>query len=246
MPELDLFAYVAVFVALALGGTLKGATGMGSPVIAVPVMASFFDVRLAVVLMVLPNLITNLWQLWTFRAHRPGRLAWRFALAGALGAGVGTALLATVPARALTLIVAAAVLAYVALRLWNMDFRLAPALADRLALPVGGLAGILQGAAGISAPVSVSFMNALRLERAVFIPTISLFFTAMCLVQMPALAGLGLYNLQLLALSALAILPLAAFMPLGARLARSITPRTFDRLTLCVLVALAVKLIVWP
>jgi len=246
MPELDLFAYAAVFVALALGGTLKGATGMGAPVIAVPVMAGFFDVRLAVVLMVLPNLATNLWQLWLFRAQRPGRLSWRFALGGAVGAGIGTALLATVPARALTLLVAGAVLAYVALRLWKMDFRLAAPLADRLALPMGTMAGVLQGAAGISAPVSVSFLNSLRLERRVFIPTISLFFTTMCLVQVPALAGLGLYDAHLLALSALAIMPLMAFMPLGARLARSITPRTFDRLTLCVLVGLAIKLIIWP
>jgi hypothetical protein len=108
------------------------------------------------------------------------------------------------------------------------------------------MAGVLQGAAGISAPVSVSFMNALGLERVVFIPTMSLFFISMGLVQAPLLAGLGLYNGHMLVLSILAMIPLMAFMPLGARLARSITPRTFDRLTLSMLVALAIKLIVWP
>ena len=73
---------------------LKGATGMGTPVIAVPVMASFFDVRLAVALMVLPN-PRNSW-LWKYRAHFPkDGLAYRFALAG-LGPLSGTILLAKV------------------------------------------------------------------------------------------------------------------------------------------------------
>jgi hypothetical protein len=70
----DLHAHLAAFAALALGGTLKGATGMGAPLIAIPVMTALFDVRLAVVVMLLPNLYTTLWQLLFFRAHRPGPL----------------------------------------------------------------------------------------------------------------------------------------------------------------------------
>jgi len=73
----DLRAHLAAFAALALGGTLKGATGMGAPLTAIPVMTALFDVRLAVVVMLLPNLYTTLWQLWIFRAHRPGPLPWR-------------------------------------------------------------------------------------------------------------------------------------------------------------------------
>ncbi|WP_102107070.1 sulfite exporter TauE/SafE family protein [Oceaniglobus roseus] len=246
MIELDLPGYVAIFIALALGGILKGATGMGAPVVAIPVMAAFFDVRLAVVLMVLPNLCTNLTQLWTWRARRPDRLAWSFAIAGGIGALLGTFLLVSVPARALTLTVALAVLGYVGLRLAKADFHLPEPLARRLSPPAGIAAGLLQGAAGISAPVSVSFLNAIRMERGRFIPTISLFFTAMCVTQLPTLIGFGLYDLHMVVLSALALVPLLGFMPVGARLARSISARAFDRLTLSVLVVLAIKLIVWP
>jgi uncharacterized membrane protein YfcA len=239
-------ALAAVFTALALGGTLKGATGMGAPVVAIPVMAAFFDARLAVVLMVLPNLFTNALQLWTWRARRPDALAWRFALTGGIGAGLGTLVLVAVPVRALTLIVALAVLAYVALRLWRRDFAIGPGAGTALAPYAGISAGILQGAAGISAPIAVSFLNACRMERARFIPTIALFFAAMSLVQIPTLFAFGLYDAGVLTLSALALVPLLAFMPLGARLARSISPASFDRLLLAVLVALAGKLILWP
>ena len=56
MPELDPPALLAICVALSLGGLLKGATGMGTPVVAVPVMAAFVDVKLAVIIMVIPKM----------------------------------------------------------------------------------------------------------------------------------------------------------------------------------------------
>ena len=246
MIELDVVAYIAVFTALALGGILKGATGMGVPIIAIPVMAGFFDVRLAVVLMVVPSLLTNIWQLWQYRAQKLSGLAWRLALAGGAGTIVGNGLLATMPARFLTLAVAFAVLGYVALRLARPAFALSPDRARRIVIPVGTAAGILQGAAGISAPLSVSFLNATRPERPVFISSIALFFAMMCVVQLPTLALLGLFTPQILTLSALTIVPLFCFMPVGAYLARAISPKAFDRLILGTLLGLAIKLIVWP
>ena len=58
--DLDFFSFAAIFLAFALGGILKGATGAGTPVIAIPVLTIFFDVQLAVIIMVMPNLISNL------------------------------------------------------------------------------------------------------------------------------------------------------------------------------------------
>ena len=51
MPDISLadpWALFAIALALALGGILKGATGAGMPVIAVPVIASIYGVQLAV------------------------------------------------------------------------------------------------------------------------------------------------------------------------------------------------------
>ncbi|WP_108482960.1 sulfite exporter TauE/SafE family protein [Oceaniglobus ichthyenteri] len=246
MIELTALGYSAVFIALALGGMLKGATGMGVPIMAIPVMAAFFDVRLAVALMVLPSLGTNFWQLWQYRHHRSGGLGWRMAISGAAGVVLGSVLLVTMPVRALTLIVAFAVLGYIALRLLRAEFALSPVQARRIVLPMGLAAGVLQGAGGISSPVSVSFLNAAQLPRPVFIATLSLFFIAISAVQLPTLAALGFYTPQMLLLSALAVIPVLAFMPVGAYLARAISPKAFDRLILGVLTGLAIKLIFWP
>ena len=244
MPINDIPSALVILAALFLGGMLKGATGAGVPVVAVPVMAAFFDVRLAVIIMVTPNLVSNLWQLRQYRGHHiAGGFGLRLAGAGAVGALIGTVMLATLPVAALTLLLAAVVILYIAMRLALPQFRLNLAAANRVVLPLGLAAGVLQGAGGISAPISVSLLNAMRLERPVFIATISAFFAAMSAAQLPALFAYGLMTPTLLVLSAVALLPLFAGMPVGAWLARRMSARAFDRLVLGLLCVLAVRLI---
>ncbi|MFT4621217.1 MAG: putative membrane protein YfcA [Sulfitobacter sp.] len=243
MIALDPSSYVAIFAALALGGVLKGATGAGVPVIAVPVIAAFVDVRFAVMVMVVVNLMTNTRQIWTFRDTRlPEGFALRFGLAGAMGALIGTGLLVWLPEEVLSAMLAGLVFAYIGLRLARPDFRLSMEVARRFVIPVGAIGGVFQGAAGISAPVSVSFLNAIRLERPVFIFTVSVFFVSMGVVQLPALLLSGLMTLPIFALSFLAIIPVIAFMPLGNWLGQRASPQVFDRVILVFLSVLAVRL----
>lgn len=89
----------------------------------------------------------------------------------------------------------------------------------------------------------VSFLNAIRLERLVFIAVVSLAFLCMALVQVPLQVTLGLMTWDLAILSLFALIPLLAFMPIGAWLARRISAATFDRIVLVILSLLAAKLI---
>ena len=54
-------------IAFIAAGILKGATGAGVPIITVPVISAFYDVRIAVVIMVIPNVLTNVHQLYIYR-----------------------------------------------------------------------------------------------------------------------------------------------------------------------------------
>ena len=237
-------AFLAIFLAFALGGTLKGATGAGSPVIAVPVMTAFFDVRLAVAVMIVPNLLTNLMQLWKYRHHRlPGPLPWMFAIGGAMGASLGTWLLVALPVNVLPLLVSGGVVAYMVLRFARPDFSVPMGFARRVSLPVGVAAGILQGASGLSAPVSITFLNSIRLDRVLFISTISLFFAMMSAAQLPSLVAFGIVTPTTLTLSLAAMVPLVAFMRVGEWLARSVSKATFDRVLLMMLAGLVVKMV---
>lgn len=233
-----------IFACLAAGGILKGATGAGAPILAVPALAMIFNVKFAVVVMLMPNLLTNIWQGWHFRQHRlPASFVWSFAGAGAAGVLVGTLILAFFSQELLSILVAGAVFLYIGLRLGRRDWKIAYALAKKLSLPAGLAAGMLQGASGISAPVSISFLNAMRLERPIFISTISIFFAVITALQIAALSYLGIFNVHDAFISLAAMLPILAFMPVGATLARRLTKESFDRTILILLAILALKLV---
>lgn len=235
---------VIAVVFLALGGLVKGATGAGAPVLAVPAMAMLYDVKLAVVIMMVPNLLTNIWQWWQYRKSLLGtRFVVLFASAAAVGTIFGTWLLATLPQEFLSLTLAAVVFVYVAFRFLRPGWVLSDSTALKLSMPVGVISGALQGASGISAPVSLSFLNAMRLERPTFIATVSVFFLMMTVTQIPALMALGIMTPALFGVSALALIPILAMMPVGARLAQRFSKDVFDRVMLAMLVLLALKLV---
>lgn len=235
---------IAAFLAFALGGVLKGAIGAGTPVVAIPIMALYYDVPFAVSVFVLPAFLSNLWQIWRFRSDLlPIRFVAQLGVAAGTGALVGSVMLANLPSDALTLTVACLALAYVGFRLTRPDWQLAYANAYRIVLPVGLVSGILQGAAGISAPVSVTFLNAMKLNRTAFIGTASTFFLSMSLVQIPALVSLGVLTMDRFVISIAACVPLFGAMPVGGWLARFIDRETFDRIVLALLTVIALRLI---
>lgn len=234
-------------LALAAGGILKGATGAGAPVLAVPMLALIFDVRYAVALMVVPNLITNFWQWWQHRDKIVSRdFVIRFAGGGALGALAGSFMLAWAPQDALLMGVGVVLVAYIAFRLFHATWSLPWNRALTLSGPAGVLGGILQGASGLSAPASITFLNSVGLERRQFIPTISVFFMMMSVMQIPALASLGILTGKILLHGALALAVLLASMPVGNQLARHVKKETFDKIILALLALIAAKILVTP
>ena len=240
----DPIIIIAILVAFALGGILKGATGAGAPIITIPVIAAFYDVRVAVVIMVIPNLLTNIGQLYQFRKTiMPRFFTVSFALGGGLGALLGTILLANLSIKTLTLAVAFIILIYISLKLIIPTWKLNYTKAKKLVFLMGAGGGVLQGAAGLSAPISLTFLNSMKLERNQFIPTISVYFGVMSLFQMPALYFYKFLNIETLIISCLSTIVLMLFMPLGSWIAKSISKETFDKLILILLSFIALRIV---
>ena len=108
---------VCLALAFYFGGVIKGATGAGAPIIAIPIISLLYDVPTAVAAFTVPNFLSNVWQSWKFRSHQfTGSFAWIFAGAGLLGAAVGTLGLAYLPPALLSVILSAIVIAYLIFR----------------------------------------------------------------------------------------------------------------------------------
>ena len=240
----DPIIIIAILVAFSLGGILKGATGAGAPIITIPVIAAFYDVRIAVIIMVIPNLLTNIGQLYQFRKTiLPKFFTLSFALGGGVGAFLGTILLVNLSIKILTLSVAFIVITYIFLKIMVPSWKLTYKKAKKLVFLMGSFGGVLQGTAGLSAPISITFLNSMKLERNQFIPTISVYFGVMSIFQMPTLYYYNFLNLEIILISCISTLVLLLFMPLGSWIAKSVSKESFDKITLILLGFIAFRII---
>ena len=243
---MDLQSVLIMFVALAAGAVVKGATGMGLPLIALPILTSVFGLQHAVGLMTIPLIVTNAWQVWRFRAEtRTPRLVFMpwFLVAGAIGIGLGTWALTSLPESILVLSLGIILLAYVALRLATPHWSLGLPLARRLGPLAGVSGGVLQGATGISAPIGVTFIHSMNLDRPAHVFAVSAMFLTFSVVQLPSLWIAGVMRPEWLLEGLLTLVPIVCFLPLGQWASGKLSRRAFDRMILVFLGLIGLKMV---
>jgi uncharacterized membrane protein YfcA len=231
--------------AIVAGSLVKAVTGVGFPLLAVPVIAAFTSIEAAVVVIALPNLVANLVLTHGERDHRGANPDLRVLVVTSLAGGVtGTFLLTRVPSGPLTLALAGMVIVYVVTVFATPDFTL-PRRAARAGSPVvGAVAGVAQGATGVSGPLVVTWVSVYRLPRDAFVASVTAMFAASGVGQIIGIVADGGYDGGRLTATVAGIVVVVVTLPLGARLRRLIPLEVFQMLVMTVLVVSAITLVV--
>ena len=233
-----------ILIAMAVGAFIKGVTGSGLPQIAIPVMATFIGVEPAVVIMAIPGVVTNTWLLVAYRHHRgeardlPVLLA--TGIAGAVG---GTWLLKSLDNQILSLVLAGVIILYVTVFLTHPHLSIPPAVTRFTSPIVGTVAGVLQGATGISGPVLITYLHSFRLRKEAYVFSLTLLFQVYAVVQTFTLVTVGLFDERRLLYGLLALIPIMVMLRLGAVVAKRLSLKAFDHVVLALMIATALKLV---
>ena len=123
------------------------------------------------------------------------------------------------------------------------SWKLAYPKATKLVFIMGAGGGVLQGSAGLSAPISITFLNSMKLDRNQFIPTISVYFGVMSVFQIPTLYYYDFFNFEIIILSFVSTNVLICFMPHCTWLAKNISKDIFDKITLILLAFISLRTI---
>jgi uncharacterized protein len=236
---------VASAVVVLLAAVVKGAIGFGFPTLGTPLLALFVDVKAAVVVLILPNIVMD-----AIQASRRGDLvatARRFALlvgCGALGTVVGTRLLAVLSARTATLLLGATVVGFVLLNATRWSPRVPAGTARWLDAPVGFAAGVIGGVTNVPGTPLVIYFYALGLAKHDFVRAVAVTFVLYKVVQLGAVTWYGLLTWPLLGLSALLTLVAVGGFRLGLAIQDRLDQATFNRVILVVLGVLGGWLVV--
>ncbi|MGI9601502.1 MAG: sulfite exporter TauE/SafE family protein [Acidimicrobiales bacterium] len=236
---------IVILTAVVAGALVKSITGMGFPLVAIPVISLFVSVETAVVVIALPNATANALLAVRERHAWPDTRDLPVLIPTSIvGAVAGTFLLVNLPERVLTLALAIAVLFYVVTRLRRPDLMVTPSLSRRLAPVVGLLAGVFQGAIGVSGPVVGSWIQSYRLTRDAFVLSVTLLFLFSGTAQLLILAGSGQFDRGRIVASLMALVPAVGLIPVGTRLRDRLSGQAFDGAVLGLLVVSAVALVV--
>jgi len=213
---------------------------VGTPLLALVVD----DVKTAVPLLIVPNLVMDGFQLQRQGpiGDAPRRLV-PLLIFTIVGTIIGTKLLVMLSARAATLILGSFVLGFVALDLARVTPRIPRGFERRLAPPVGLVAGVMGGITNSPGTVLALYFVALGLDKREFVRSIALTFLVVKGVQLLTLTWYGLFGSHLvLGTLGLTVASLAGFW-LGVRLQDSLDQRAFNRAVLVFLAILGVWLV---
>lgn len=244
MPELAWQELLIIAIALAAGGTAKGLTGLGLPMVAVPVLAGFLGVERAVMIMIMPVLLLNIWLSWSLRdCSKDVPEMPRILLPSLPGILLGAGILYFANERILATGLAIWILAYLIWRLFSPTMKLTGDARRRVAPVVGFGAGAMQAATGISAPVLVPFVDGLGLSSRGYVFTVATVFSMLSGTHFIVMILLQAYSLEQLAESMMAVIPVIVFVPFGSKLRNVIEPEVFSRIIRVLMFIMAMRLI---
>lgn len=233
-----------VISAISLGALIKGITGMGLPLLAVPAIASFTSVEEAVVLMIIPTFGSNLWLVGTHRrfvtllsAHRP------FLVAGLAGGVIGTFLLVAIDDRWLKLTLAVWLAIYLIQFAFGNFLQSLFQANGKMGAAIGLTAGTIQGATGVSAHIVAPYFHGRDLAAEAYAFMVASAFLTFSIAQLTTAASTQLFTPERLLIGLIALVPTLVFTRVGIRLAGKFSKTIFQNILLTILVLMEIKLI---
>jgi uncharacterized protein len=233
-----------ILIAFLVAGTVKGVVGLGLPAIAIALLTIVLPPPQAAALIVVPSILTNIWQAWAgpdfrglLRRLAPLLLGSVLGVWGAMAIGLG---IADPAIQRLGGAVLGVMLAIYALSALLLPLFSVPEHSERRYGPlIGAITGVITAATGLLIVPGAAWIQALGLPRDALVQALGIFLTVGNTAFGAGLAVDGVLTVQKLTASLLVALPAALLgMWLGGRLRAVVEPALFRKLFLLALLAL--------
>ncbi len=240
----DLLAQLPVAAVFVVAGLVKGVVGLGLPTVAMGLLALRMSPAEAAALLIVPSLVTNLWQTRPWRAlAAPLRRLASMQAGVCVGTWLGMATLGAPAGAWATTSLGAALVLYAGWALRGARGSVSPEREAWLGPIVGAITGAVTAATGVFVLPAVPYLQALGLRRDALIQAMGISFTVSTLALAVGLYGSRDAAVGELGASAAMLLPAIAGMSLGALLRRRLPAETFRRFFFAGLLLLGVAMV---
>jgi uncharacterized protein len=228
-----------------LAGFVKGMLGLGLPTIAVGLLAVSMPPAEAGALLVVPSLVTNVWQMLAGPHLKAiARRLWSMMLGVCIGTLAGAGLLTGAGSHLATIGLGAALVLYAGLGLAALRWTVHPASERWLAPIIGAITGVISAATGAFVIPAAPYLQAISLDKDDLVQALGLSFTVSTIALAAALAQAQALTAPLAIASLLALLPVLIGIVGGQFARRRLPEDTFRRVFFAGLLALGLYLIV--
>lgn len=242
---IDMNSVLIIAATFLLAGTVKGVIGLGLPTVSLAILTVVFDLPTAMALLIVPSLLTNVWQssvgghavdlikrLWLFLACAGGTV-----LVGAHG-------LSTIELWVLSALLGLLIAMYAAIGLTGYQISI-PTRHEPLAAPAFGVVnGVLTGLTGSFVFPGVVYLQSLGLDRNQLVQAMGLLFTVSTLALAVALGANGFLSEELAVHSGLGLIPALLGMGIGQKLRRTMSEAQFRRIFFVALLLLGLYIMI--
>ena len=230
-------------VTFVLAGLVKGVIGMGLPTVAMGLLATAMPPAEAAALLVIPSLVTNLWQLLAGPAFAAlARRLWTMMAGVAVGTVAGAGILVGNVAGLASVGLGIALVVYAVVGLAGVKMALARRHEAWLAPVVGVATGLVTGATGVFVLPAVPYLQAIGLEKEELVQALGLSFTVSTVALALGLLRVDAWQAGSIWLSLLALAPALGGMWAGQVLRLRILAPTFRRVFFAGLLVLGLYL----
>ena len=242
--SLDLTTIV-VAGSLLLAAYVKGTTGMGFPLIATPTVALLLDIRTAITILIIPNIVMDATQIFrgTFSPALFRRFFWLLVLTVA-GVFLGTKVLVTLPIWVLNLTLGLMVLVFVFSNFFRFDWEIPPQMEGMVSPFAGLVGGFLNGMTNAAGPALAIYLYGLKLAKTEFVKSIATIFIVTKVSQLVAVSTWNLFTFSTLSLSLVVTLFCLIGFYAGLKTQDRVNQRTFNRGLLTLLFVIGATLVV--
>jgi uncharacterized membrane protein YfcA len=219
---------LAAFLILVVGGFVKGVTGLGLPAVGMGLLTFFMTPAEGAAIMILPSLLTNVWQAVSGPDLRGllGRL-WPLFAAVFIVTILSSGLIASNSGMAINAALGMALAAYALVNLTRPRLDL-PRRAEPFVGPAIGVAtGVVTGATGVFVIPSGPYIASLGLSRDELVQALGLSFTCSTIALAIGLAVHGALSVDSIPASLLAVVPALIGVSAGGWLRRRIDQQRF-------------------
>lgn len=234
----------AAFCSLIVAGLLKGMIGVGMPIVALPLLSLFVDVKSAAMLLSMPLIFSNLPQ--ALEGGKTGRCLMQLTpvLIGMIpGLFLGVRVLLALDANIAKMIAGLVLVGVGGVTLLAPKLKLQPRLVLPAGIIFGFFGGILGGIAAMAGPLVFIFMLARGLHGKAFTKEASLFLVVSSALLALLLTASREFSWMDVSISTAATLPVVLGMHVGQHLRDRIAPETFKKLVLIAVIASGAELL---